>query len=150
MREQCDGFQFSFILTSQLFPTISQHNSDTMPKKESELVSLRNVDTSDDDGEEDHLIKHTNPVVIQPTEDDLLLESSTLEDVFAAINDAKYIAPLVALCVLLVGMYLATDPFRPVQQRTPRLSHDEFVSDRCTQRQHSLSYPLMRVRFHFM
>jgi hypothetical protein len=98
-----------------------------MPKKESELISLHKADTVVDD-EEELLLKKYNPVVRQPTEEDLLLESSTVDDLLAAINDAKYIAPLVALFVVLVGMYLATDPFNPQQTRTPRLSHDEFVS----------------------
>lgn len=96
-----------------------------MSKRESELVSLRKADT-DDEEEEELLIKKSHRVVRQPTEDDLLLESSTLDDVLAALNDAKYIAPLVALCVLLVGMYLTTDIFRPVQESSPRLSHEEF------------------------
>ena len=103
-----------------------------MPKKESELVSLHKADSSDE--EEEFLIRKGNPVVRQLTEDDLLLESSTVDDLLAALNDAKYIAPLVALCVMLVGLFMATDMLHPHPTRTPRMSPDEFVSGACLYR----------------
>lgn len=96
-----------------------------MPQKESELVSLR---TGDSDEEEEHLIQKFNPVVRPLTDNDVLMESSTLDDILAAVNEAKFIGPMISLLVLLVGMYMATDVFRPHQHRTPRLSHNEFVS----------------------
>lgn len=119
------------ISTAQSYPFTFIAGTITMPKKESELVSLHkevSVEGTEEEEEEELLLEKSHRVVKQPTEDDLLLESSLLDDVFAAINDAKYIAPLVALFVVLVGIYLATDVFRPGHQRTPRLSHDEFVS----------------------
>lgn len=98
----------------------------TMSSKESELVSLHKVS---DNEEEEYLIKKPNPVVMQPTEDDLLLASSTFDDILAAINDAKILAPLLAICVLLAGLYISTTPLHPHSVRTPRLSHEEFVSE---------------------
>lgn len=94
-----------------------------MPAKENELVSLHKAT---DNEEEEHLIHKSNPVVRNPTEDDLLLDSSTFDDILASINDAKFIAPLLALCVLLAGFYVSTVPLHPHALKTPRLSHEEF------------------------
>mmetsp|Transcript_16311 Transcript_16311/g.30449 ORF Transcript_16311/g.30449 Transcript_16311/m.30449 type:complete len:215 (+) Transcript_16311:94-738(+) len=97
-----------------------------MPAKESELVSLHKEDSSDDEEEDDQLLKKSAHVIKQPTNDDLLLESSLLDDILASINDAKFIAPLASFLVILLGMYLAIEPFHPRAVRTPRLSHEEF------------------------
>lgn len=103
------------------------------PVMENELVSLRRGDEDleeedNDEGEEQRLLQRKpTPVIKQPTEDDLLLESSLVDDIIAALNDAKFIAPVIAFVVLLVGMYMAIQPFHPHSVRTPRLSHDEFV-----------------------
>ena len=105
--------------------------------KENELVSFNETTTNnviDDDisseDEQERLLKRPGPapVLKELTEDDLLLDSSLTDDIIAAINEAKYIAPLLALMVLLVGMYLATDPFKTSSPRPIRMTHDEFVS----------------------
>lgn len=114
-------------------------------EKESELTSI-NLDQkapeydqdwieSEDDEEEneeeerERLLKKSR-VVKEPTEEDLILSSTFLDDVIAGINDAKFIAPVIGLCVLVFGVLYASDFFRPSPGRPPRMTHDEFKAVR--------------------